>query len=138
MPDRLQQQPQSPQNNETLRQIQAAWEEAQAQLHVLKAQVEHAAAMAQAKVGSNMLDRDLDRAYRDLGEAVWAEVSKGKLQLPSNLTVVRKLLEGVTQKIRTQNNSINDLLAEGADIAKRLQEKMSAASKGLAGTPKKR
>ena len=27
---------------------------------------------------------------------------------------MRKLLEGVTQKIRTQNNSINDLLAEGA------------------------
>ncbi len=121
-----------------LRQIQAAWEEAQAQLHVLKSQVEHAAAMAQAKVGSNMLDRDLDRAYRDLGEAVWAEVSKGKLVLPANLTAVRKLLEGVTQKIRTQNNSINDLLAEGADIAKRLQEKMSAASKGLAGAPRKR
>lgn len=136
MPDRLQ--PQTPQNNETLKQIQAAWEEAQAQLHVLKSQVEHAAALAQAKVGSNMLDRDLDRAYRDLGEAVWAEVSKGKLQLPQNLTTVRKLLEGVTQKIRTQNNSINDLLAEGADIAKRLQEKMSAASKGVAGTQKKR
>lgn len=136
MPDRLQ--PQTPQNNETLKQIQAAWEEAQAQLHVLKNQVEHAAALAQAKVGSNMLDRDLDRAYRDLGEAVWAEVSKGKLQLPQNLSTVRKLLEGVTQKIRTQNNSINDLLAEGADIAKRLQEKMSAASKGVAGTPKKR
>ena len=139
MPDRLQpQQPQSPQNQEMLRQIQAAWEEAQAQLHVLKSQVERAAAMAQAKVGSNMLDRDLDRAYRDLGEAVWAEVSKGKLQLPQNLGTVRKLLEGVTQKIRTQNNSINDLLAEGADIAKRLQEKMSAASKGVAGAPKKR
>ena len=136
MPDRLQ--PQPPQNNETLKQIQAAWEEAQAQLHVLKAQVEHAAAMAQAKVGSNMLDRDLDRAYRDLGEAVWAEVSKGKLQLPQTLTSVRKLLEGVTQKIRTQNNSINDLLAEGADIAKRLQERMSASSKGVAGAPKKR
>ena len=136
MPDRLQ--PQPPQNNETLKQIQAAWEEAQAQLHVLKSQVEHAAAMAQAKVGSNMLDRDLDRAYRDLGEAVWAEVSKGKLQLPQTLTSVRKLLEGVTQKIRTQNNSINDLLAEGADIAKRLQERMSASSKGVAGAPKKR
>lgn len=136
MPDRLQ--PQTPQNNETLKQIQAAWEEAQAQLAVLRAQVEHAAAMAQAKVGSNMLDRDLDRAYRDLGEAVWAEVSKGKLQLPQSLTTVRKMLEGVTQKIRTQNNSINDLLAEGADLARRLQEKMAAASKGVAGAPKKR
>ncbi len=138
MPDRMMPQQQQPQNNEALRQIQAAWEEAQAQLEVLKSQVEHAAAMAQAKVGSNMLDRDLDRAYRDLGEAVWAEVSKGKLQLPNNLSTVRKLLENVTQKIRTQNASINDLLAEGADIARRLQEKMSAASKGVAGVPKKR
>lgn len=120
-------QPPSQQNQDMVRQIQAAWEEAQAQLAVLREQVEHAAAMAQAKVGSNMLDRDLDRAYRDLGEAVWAEVSKGKLVLPQNLTNVRKLLEGVTAKIRVQNNSINDLLAEGADIAKRLQEKMNAA-----------
>ena len=105
---------------------------------MLKAQVEHATALAQAKVGSNMMERELDRAYRDLGEAVWAEVSKGKLQLPQNLTAVRKLLEGVTQKIRAQNASINDLLAEGADLAKRLQEKMAGASKGLAGPQKKR
>lgn len=135
MPERM---PPQSQNAEMMKQIQAAWDEAQAQLAVLRQQVEHAATMAQAKVGSNMLDRDLDRAYRDLGEAVWAEVSKGKLQLPPNLGHVRKLLENVTQKIRVQNASINDLLAEGADIAKRLQEKMSAASKGVAGAPKKR
>ncbi len=136
MPDRIP--PQTPQQQETLKQIQAAWEEAQAQLTVLRAQVEHAAAMAQAKVGSNMLERDLDRAYRELGEGVWAEVSKGKLQLPQNLTNVRKLLDGVTQRIRAQNNSINDLLAEGTEIAKRLQEKMTSASKVVAGGAKKR
>lgn len=135
MPERM---PPQSQNAEMMKQIQAAWDEAQAQLTVLRQQVEHAASIAQAKVGSNMLDRDLDRAYRDLGEAVWAEVSKGKLQLPQSLGHVRKLLENVTQKIRVQNASINDLLAEGADIAKRLQEKMSAASKGVAGAPKKR
>jgi uncharacterized protein YoxC len=123
-------------NAEVVKQIQAAWDEAQAQLSVLREQVEHMAAMAQAKVQSNVMDRDLDRAYRDLGEAVWAEVSKGKLQLPQNLGTVRKLLESVTQKIRAQNASINDLLAEGADIAKRLQEKMHTASKGVA-QPKK-
>ncbi|MFT3708616.1 MAG: hypothetical protein QM817_13275 [Archangium sp.] len=136
MPERFA--PPQPQQNEAVRQIQEAWNEAQAQLQLLRQQVEHATAMAQAKVGSNMLERDLDRAYRDLGEAVWAEVSKGKLQLPSNLSTVRKLLEGVTQKIRVQNASINDLLAEGAEVAKRLQEKMSAASKGVAGAKKTR
>ncbi|MFZ5440610.1 MAG: hypothetical protein ACOZQL_11420 [Myxococcota bacterium] len=138
MPDRLSPQAQSNQQSEVLRQIQAAWDEAQAQLAVLREQVEHASSIAQAKVSSNMLERDLDRAYRDLGEAVWAEVSKGKLALPSNLSSVRKSLEAVTQKIRAQNASINDLLAEGAEIAKRLQEKMASASKGVAGHAKKR
>ncbi len=139
MPEpRFPQPPQQPANQQTLQQIQEAWAEAQAQLSILREQVEYAAKMAQAKVGSNVLDRDLDRAYRDLGEAVWAEVSKGKLQLPQNLVSVRKLLEGVTQKIRVQNASINDLLAEGAEVAKRLQEKISAASKGVAGPKKTR
>lgn len=130
--------PKSQSQAEVLKQIQAAWDEAQAQLAVLRQQVEHATSMAQAKVASNMLERDLDRAYRDLGEAVWAEVSKGRLPLPANLSTVRKSLEAVTNKIRAQNASINDLLAEGADIAKRLQEKMATASKAVASAPKKR
>lgn len=139
MPEpRFPQQPQQSASQQTLQQIQEAWAEAQAQLSILREQVDYATKMAQAKVGSNILDRDLDRAYRDLGEAVWAEVSKGKLQLPQNLVSVRKLLEGVTQKIRVQNASINDLLAEGAEVAKRLQEKISAASKGVAGPKKTR
>lgn len=127
-----------PRQNDVVKQIQAAWEEAQAQLTILREQVEHATNMAQAKVQSNMNQRDLDRAYRDLGEAVWAEVSKGKLQLPANLSAVKKSLETVTNKIRAQNASINDLLAEGQDLARRLQEKMSHASKGVANPPKKR
>lgn len=125
-------------NTETLAQLQAQWDEAQAQLKILREQVDYLAAVAQAKVQSNLLDRDLDRAYRDVGEAVWAEVSKGKLQLPPNLTTVRKTLEAVTQKIRAQNASINDLLAEGADIARRIQEKIGTASKGVATPQKKR
>ena len=125
-------------NTEVMKQIQAAWDEAQAQLQVLREQVEHAAALATAKVTSNVLARDLDRSYRDLGEAVWAEVSRGRLQLPNNLGTVRKALEQVTNKLQQQNASINDLLAEGAEIAKRLQEKMTAASKGVAQGSKKR
>ena len=69
---------------------------------------------------------------------VWAEVSKGKLALPTSLAAVKKALEAVTSKIQAQNASINDLLAEGADIAKRLQQRLSSASKGVAGPPKKR
>jgi hypothetical protein len=128
-----------PRSNETiLRQIQEAWTTAQAQLTVLREQVQHATQMAQAKVSSNVLVRDLDRAYRDLGEAVWAEVSKGKLQLPSQVAPVKKALEAVTTKIQAQNASINDLLAEGEEIAQRLQEKIARASKAVANPPKKR
>ncbi len=124
--------------SERLKNIQAAWEEAQAQLSVLRDQVTHLSALAQAKTQNNVLTRDLDRAYRDLGEALWAEVSKGRLQLPPNLSNVRKSLEQVTGRIREQNASINDLLSEGADIAKRLQEKMTSPSKGVVNPLKKR
>jgi hypothetical protein len=125
-------------NETVLRQIQQAWDEAQAQLAVLKEQVQYATTMAQTKVHSNLLERDLDKAYRDLGEAVWAEVSKGKLQLPGQLAPVKKALEAVTARIRAQNASINDLLAEGEEIARLLQEKMARASKAVANPPKKR
>lgn len=129
--------PPSP-NDAVLKQIQAAWDEAQAQLRALREQVDHLNEVAQAKVSSNLLERDMDRAYRDLGEAVWAEVSKGRMQLGNSLANVKKALEVVTQKIQAQNASINDLLAEGAEVAKRLQEKMSAASKSVAPPPKRR
>ena len=114
---------------ETLKQIQEAWDAAQAQLTELRDQVERTAALAQAKVTQNFLERDLDRAYRDLGEAVWAQVSKGRLQLPSNLGTVLKALEVVTKKIQDQNASINDLLSEGAEVASRLKGKLATGAK---------
>ena len=122
---------------ETLRQIQAAWESAQGQVIDLRKQVEHMASLAQAKVAQNMLERDLDRAFRDLGESVWAQVSKGKLQLPTAFTNVMKALETVTRKIQEQNASINDLLAEGNEIANRLK-KTAATKSAVASQNKKR
>ncbi len=122
---------------ETLKQIQAAFEAAQGQVSDLRAQVEHMASLAQAKVAQNMVERDLDRAFRDLGEAVWAQVSKGKLQLPSVFVAVLKSLEAVTRKIQEQNASINDLLAEGNEIALRLK-KSAATKSAVASREKKR
>ena len=122
---------------ETLRQIQAAWESAQGQVVDLRKQVEHMASLAQAKVAQNMMERDLDRAFRDLGEAVWAQVSKGKLQLPATFVNVMKALETVTRKIQEQNASINDLLAEGNEIANRLK-KSALAKSAVASQNKKR
>jgi hypothetical protein len=114
---------------ETLKQIQEAWDAAQAQLTELREQVERTASLASAKVTSNFLERDLDRAYRDLGESVWAQVSKGRLQLPKDLSSVLKALEVVTKKIQEQNASINDLLSEGAEVASRLKGKLATGAK---------
>ena len=114
---------------DTLKQIQEAWDAAQEQLAQLRDQVERTATIAQAKVTQSFLERDLDRAYRDLGEAVWAQVSKGRLQLPNNLSAVLKALESVTKKIQEQNASINDLLSEGAEVASRLKGKLATSTR---------
>src|SRR5258708_21668068 len=90
---------------ETLRQIQQAWDSAQAQLAELRDQVETTTRLAQAKVTQNFLERDLDRAYRDLGEAGWAQVSKGRLQLPPTLASVMKALSEGTKKLQEQKAS---------------------------------
>ena len=121
---------------ETLKQIQAAFDAAQGQVIDLRKQVEHMASLASAKVQQNLLERDLDRAFRELGEAVWAQVSKGKLKLPSQFATVMKALETVTRRIQEQNASINDLFAEGAEIANRLAK--TAAKSAVASQQKKR
>lgn len=127
-----------PQSNDALKKIQAAWGEAQAQLVALRQQVEFATRMAQAKVEATGLGQDLDAAYRDFGEAVWVEVSKGNLELPARLASLGKRLEEITAKIQAKSTSIDDLLAEGTELAERLQEKMVSTSKGVAGQTKKR
>jgi hypothetical protein len=124
--------------SDVLLQIQSAWQEAQAQLAMLREQVEHTTELAQAKVQSNLLARALDKAYRDLGAAVWVEVTKGKMALPNSLVSVRKALEGVTQEIRTQNESIDALLAEGEEAAARSKQKAGSASKAVASSSKRR
>jgi chromosome segregation ATPase len=130
--------PEPKSTNDILKQIQAAWGEAQAQLAVLREQVEHATQLAMAKVQSNLYSRDLDRAYRDLGELVYSEVKQGKFQLPAQFANVKKAVEQVSQRVQAQNASIHDLLAEGEAVATQLQQKMGGASKGVAAPPKKR
>lgn len=122
--------------SDVMKQMANAWEEAQGQLKDLRKQAEKMTALAQAKVQSSFLERDLDRAYRDLGEAVWAQVSRGALTLPKGMAAVLKALEAVTKRIQEQNASINDLLSEGAEVATKLKEKM--AKTAVATKDKKR
>ena len=124
---------------DAIRQILEAWEASRAQLALLREQVEHATSLAQAKVQSNLLERDLDRAYRALGEAVWAEVSRGTLRIPASLASVREALEGLTRQVQAQRASLGELLSEGEALATKASEKKQGpASKTMASNPRKR
>ncbi|MFZ5471922.1 MAG: hypothetical protein ACOZIN_21030 [Myxococcota bacterium] len=106
-----------------IHQIHAAWEQAQRQLADLRAQVEHTTELAQLKVQANFLERDLDRALRDFGQAVWAQVQKGKLVLPGTLTAAQRAMQEAQKKVDKQNADIADLLNEGQEAASRLKGK---------------
>lgn len=112
-----------PKQTEVLRQLHAAWDQAQAQLVELRSQVEQATALAQAKVKANFLENDLDRAFRDLGEAVWNQVQKGKLALPSGLSAAQKAVAESQKKLDRLRGDLSDLIKEGEEAASRLKGK---------------
>ncbi len=113
---------------EVLRQISDAWKTAQAQLDELRSAVERTGDLAQLKLKSEFLHRELDRAFRDLGEAVWAEVKKGSLELPAALASAAKAVEEVERRQAAQASSINELLGEGVEVAEK--SKRTLASRG--------
>lgn len=115
--------------SEVLKQLGQAWDQAQRQLSDLRTQVEQTAALATAKVTLNALERDLDRAYRDLGEAVWQQVQAGRVKLPSGVGALQKAVDAVHQRIEDENAGLRDLLAEGHEAAGRLKAKGRTTSK---------
>lgn len=115
--------------SEVLKQLGQAWDQAQRQLVELRTQVEQTAAMATAKVNLNALERDLDRAYRDLGEAIWQQVQAGRVKLPSGVSALQKAVEVVQQRIEDENAGLRDLLAEGNEAASRLKPRSRTSSK---------
>ncbi|MBX5481491.1 MAG: hypothetical protein IRZ16_06565 [Myxococcaceae bacterium] len=116
-----------------MKQLTEAWRAAQAQLSELRAAVERTGEMAKLKVESEFLHRDLDRAYRDLGEAVWSQVKKGNLELPRQLQAAAKAVEEVERRQAEQAAAINEILSEGTEVAGRLRgekAKTAVAAKG--------
>ena len=108
---------------DVIKQIQAAWEQSKEQMERLKDEVRRANEMAQAALQSKFLNREKEQAFRDFGEAVWAQMKKGKLQLPPSLTQSVKAMLEMEKKLEAQASQINDLLAEGQEAAERLNSK---------------
>jgi septation ring formation regulator EzrA len=127
-----------PKQSETLQQIAQAWEQAKEQFAQLRAEVEKNAKMAMAKQESTFVRRERDQALRDLGEAVWVMVQRGKVALPQQLTAMVKAVEVVEARQKAQQASIADLLKEGSEAADRLKDKRPIRKSPVAAVPKKR
>jgi hypothetical protein len=122
-----------------LKQISEAWEQAKTQLAQLRAAVEKTSALAQAKATSDVLARDRDRALRDFGEVVWAQVKAGRLQLPAGLTPAMKAMQEVEQRADKHKQDITALIQEGGEAVDRIKAKPNRSHKSaVAAKGKKR
>jgi uncharacterized protein (DUF2267 family) len=122
-----------------MKQIQQAFQAAQAQLAQLREQVSHTEELARLNSQGNFLQMEKDKALRNLGDAVWRLMQKGKLELPSSLAPAVKAVEAAEQKAAVHASQISDILAEGEAVAARLKGKNDGkAQSGLAPKPKKK
>ena len=127
-----------PKQSESLRQLQAAFEASQAQLTQLRQQVEKHAALAKVKTQRDFIQSEKERVLRELGEAVFKQAQKGRLELPPAFAPLLKAVEQVHHKAEAQAREITDLLMEGEETAQRLKQKNAAPSNsGVAPRPKK-
>jgi hypothetical protein len=125
--------------SDVMKQIQQAFQSAQAQLAQLREQVSHTAELARLNSQGNYLQMAKDKALRDLGEAVWRLSQKGRLELPSSLGPVVKAVEVAEQKAAAHASEITDILQEGEAVAARLKGKNDAkAQSGMAPKAKKK
>jgi hypothetical protein len=102
----------------TLEQISAAWQSAQKQLERLRAELARVTHMAERSARASAARDALETAYRDLGEAVWAAVSAGKLKLPNGFSERLRAVERAYAEATRSKDDIQDLLAEGEDAAR--------------------
>ena len=125
--------------SDVMKQIQQAFQAAQAQLAQLREQVTHTEELARLNSQGNYLQMEKEKAYRELGEAVWRQVQKGKLELPASLAQVIKSVEAAEQKAAVHASQITDILQEGEALAARLKGKNDGkAQTALAPKPKKK
>jgi hypothetical protein len=110
-----------PAPNELLDQITEAWAETQQQFETLRQEVERTAELAQLGSRNSRVTDARDKALRELGEAVWSQVQKGKLTLPAALSSVMKAVEEVDRRRKAQTDAVLDILKEGEEAADRMK-----------------
>jgi hypothetical protein len=125
--------------SDVMKQIQQAFQIAQAQLAQLREAVTHTEELARLNSRGNALQMEKEKALREFGEAVWRQVQKGKLELPSSLAAAMKAVEAAEQRAAAHASEITDILAEGELVVARLKGKNDGkAQTPLAPKPKKK
>lgn len=95
-----------------VKQLTAAWEEAQSQLRELRRRVEATAQMARAQLDAQTFSKDRDRALRDLGEAYWKEYQAGRVPAVGRMAAILDRVAKAEQKVAASSASITNLLQD--------------------------
>lgn len=110
-----------PKQSEVVKQINEAFQAAQARLAQLREAVERNTDLARANAKATVLKDQKERALKELGEVVWRQVQKGKLELPAGFASVLKAVEAAEQAAEAHARELTDILREGEEVAERLK-----------------
>ena len=110
-----------PKQSEVMKQINEAFKAAQGRLAELREAVERNTDLARANAKATVLRDQKDRALKELGELVWRNLQKGKLELPAGFAAALKAVEAAEQAAEAHARELTDILQEGAEVAERLK-----------------
>ncbi|MFP2931671.1 hypothetical protein ACLESO_42105 [Pyxidicoccus sp. 3LG] len=110
-----------PKQSEVLKQINEAFQAAQARLAQLREAVERNTDLARANARATVLKDQKEKALKELGEVVWRQVQKGKLELPAGFASMLKAVEAAEQAAEAHARELTDILREGEEVAERLK-----------------
>jgi hypothetical protein len=132
--------PSTPTSSELIKQITETFAKAQERFHELRDAVERTSEMAIANAKANWIGQEREKAFRDLGEAVWSAVQEGELSLPSSVGPALKRVQDLEKKRQAQAAAILDILKEGEEAADRMRTGAAKAlpKSGMASKTKKR
>ncbi|AEI67266.1 hypothetical protein [Corallococcus macrosporus] len=112
--------------SEVVKQINEAFQAAQDRLAQLREAVERNTDLARANARATVLKDQKEKALKELGEAVWRQVQRGRLELPSGFGAALEAVEAAEQAVEASARELTDLLREGEEVAQRLNEQKNA------------
>ncbi|TQF12383.1 aminoacyltransferase [Myxococcus llanfairpwllgwyngyllgogerychwyrndrobwllllantysiliogogogochensis] len=107
--------------SEVVKQINEAFQAAQARLAQLREAVERNTDLARANARATVLKDQKDRALKELGDLVYRQIQKGRLELPAGFASALKAIEAAEQAAEAHARELTDILREGEEVAERLK-----------------